>query len=121
LRVVENEVQKNKFYNMNLEIAKANTLTSNWTLVHVIDENSPLYQFTKEDIENAKAEVLVFVQGFDESFANTVISRNSYIADEFVFGAKFSPMYHADEMNKTTILDIDKLHDFEPVQLAVQF
>ncbi len=121
LRVVENEVQKNKFYNMNLEIAKANTLTSNWTLVHVIDENSPLYQFTKEDIENAKAEVLVFVQGFDESFANTVISRNSYIADEFFFGAKFLPMYHADETNKTTILDIDKLHDYEPVQLAVQF
>ena len=51
---------------------------------------------SKEDIKNVQAEVLVFVQGFDESFANTVISRNSYTFEEFVYRAKFLPMYHGD-------------------------
>lgn len=121
IRVTEDGVQKNKFFNMELDISKANTLTSNWTLVHKIDENSPLYQLTKEDIELGKAEVLIFVQGFDESFANTVISRNSYTYEEFVFGAKFLPMYHADEQNQSTILHLDKLDDFEKVELPVKF
>lgn len=121
IRVTEDGIQKNRFFNMELDIAKANTLTSNWTLVHKIDENSPLYQLTKEDIELGKAEVLIFVQGFDESFANTVISRNSYTYEEFVFGGKFLPMYHADEQNQSTILHLDKLDDFEKVELQVKF
>jgi inward rectifier potassium channel len=120
LRVTEDGIQKNKFFAMQLDISKANTLTSNWTLVHVIDENSPLFQLTKEDIENGKAEVLVFVQGFDESFANTVISRHSYLYDEFVYGAKFSPMFHADETNNTTILHLDKLDDFFEAAIPLQ-
>lgn len=121
IRIIENGVQKNKFYNMPLDISKANTLTSNWTLVHIIDENSPFYQLTKEDIANGKAEILIFVQGFDESFANTVISRNSYTFEEFVYGAKFLPMYHADEQNQSTILHLDKLDDFEVIDLPIKF
>jgi inward rectifier potassium channel len=121
IRITENGVQKNKFLNMPLDISKANTLTSNWTVVHIIDENSPFYQLTKEDIANGKAEILIFVQGFDESFANTVISRNSYTYEEFVYGAKFLPMYHADEQNQSTILHIDKLDDFEVVDLPIKF
>lgn len=118
LRVTEDGIQKNKFFSMELEISKAITLTSNWTLVHVINENSPLYQLSKEDLSNGNAEVMVFVQGFDESFANTVISRYSYTYDEFVYGAKFLPMFHADNTNKKTILHIDKVSDFEKIDLS---
>lgn len=121
IRIIEDGITKNKFFNMNLDISRANTLTSNWTLVHVIDENSPLYQLTKEDIDNGTAEVLIFVQGFDESFANTVVSRNSYTASEFIYGAKFLPMYHADKTNSTTILHLDKLNDYEEVALPIKF
>jgi inward rectifier potassium channel len=70
MKVTEDGVIKNKFYNAALDIAKANTMTSNWTLVHIINEDSPLYNLSKEDINNASLEMLIFVQGFDESFSN---------------------------------------------------
>ena len=113
MRVEEDGVVKNKFYNMPLDIAKANTLTANWTLVHLINEESPIAGFTKEDLANCNAELLIFVEGFDESFSNTVISRGSYSYTDFVYGAKFRSMYHPDENNSKTILHLDMLDDYD--------
>jgi inward rectifier potassium channel len=121
LRVVEDGVAKNKFFNMPLDIARANTMTANWTLVHVINEESPLYQLTRDEIATANAEVLVFVEGFDESFSSTVISRASYTFNEFVYGAKFLPMFHPNKDNTSTILHLDKLDDYEEVALPADW
>jgi len=121
MKVTEDGAVKNKFYNATLDIAKANTMTSNWTLVHPINEDSPLYSLTKEDINNASLEMLIFVQGFDESFSNTVVSRTSYTADEFVYGAKFLPMYGPAADGTKTILHIDKLNDYEPAKLNIDY
>ncbi|MFY7963479.1 MAG: ion channel [Chitinophagaceae bacterium] len=121
MKVTEDGQIKNRFYNAALDIAKANTMTSNWTLVHPINEDSPLYNLSKQDIENASLEMLIFVQGFDESFSNTVVSRASYTADEFVYGAKFLPMYGPSPNGTTTILHIDKLDNYEKVQLPINY
>lgn len=117
LKIAEDGQQKTRFFNVPLDISKANTMTANWTLVHVINDESPFFGFTKEDIEAAGAELLVFVQGFDESFSNTVVSRTSYRYEEFLYGARFLPMYHPDETNNSTILHLDKLDDVEQVEL----
>jgi inward rectifier potassium channel len=113
-------MKKNKFFNLPLDIAKANSLISNWTIVHVINEESPFYNLSKEDIDNANVEILILIQGFDESFANTVISRGSYVASEFVYGAKFLPMYRPNKDNTGTILELDKLDAYEEMILPQQ-
>jgi inward rectifier potassium channel len=74
----------------------------------------------KDDLVNAQAEMLVYFKAFDESFSSTVVSRSSYISDEFVYGGKFVPMYHPNENRSTTILEIDKLDEFEKVTLPQQ-
>jgi inward rectifier potassium channel len=117
MQVEEEGIRKNRFFNMPLDIAKANTMTANWTLVHMINEESPLSGLSRKDIESAQAELLIFVQGFDESFSNTVISRTSYTYNDIVYGGKFVPMYHPDPSGTTTILDIDKLDEYTPVEL----
>ncbi len=117
MQVQEDGQTKNRFFNMPLDIAKANTMTANWTLVHIINEDSPIYGLTKEDLSNAHAEMLVFVQGFDESFSNTVISRTYYTYEEFVYGAKFLPMYHPSEDGMKTILHLDQLDAYEHTAL----
>ncbi len=117
MRIEEEGQQKTRFYNMPLDISKANTMTANWTLVHIINEESPIYGFSKQDLMNAHAELLVFVQGFDESFSNTVISRGSYSYEDFVYGAKFVPMYHPNAQNSRTILHLDKLDEYVPAEL----
>ncbi len=119
VKIFEDGQMKNKFFNMPLDISKATTMTANWTIVHIINEESPLFGFSKEDIANAEAEMLVFVQGFDESFSNMVVSRASYFFTEFVYGAKFAPMYHPNEDKTSTILNLDKLDDYLDAPLPV--
>ena len=121
LKVLEDGQMKNKFFNVPLDIAKANTMTANWTLVHVISEDSPLFGFSKKDIDDAYAEILIFVQGFDESFSNMVVSRSSYTHEDFVYGAKFVPMFHPSDDNSSTILHIDKLDDLIAVELPITY
>jgi inward rectifier potassium channel len=117
IRTNEEGVEKNQFFNLKLDISKANTLTLNWTLVHVIDEDSPFYALTEEEILLLKPELLVFVKGYDDEYSNTVIARTSYTHKEFIFGAKFSQMYYPSEDKQYTIMDLNKLNRFEKVAL----
>ncbi|HSD13789.1 MAG TPA: ion channel [Flavobacterium sp.] len=107
----------NKFYPLDLELHRINALTLSWTVVHPITEESPLYNLTKEDFENNQGELVVYVKVFDDMFSSSVVKRTSYTFDEFVYGAKFIPMFSKSEDNSHTRLYIDKLSAFEEVEL----
>jgi inward rectifier potassium channel len=114
----ENGAAKNKFYSLDLEYEKVNSLTLSWTIVHPITENSPFYKFTAEDFANAKGEILIFFKAFDDMFSNTVAARSSYTLQELVIGAKFVPMYHRDNAKDTTVLELDKLNTHVPADIS---
>ena len=118
MTVEENGKPVNRFFPLELEYSKVNALTLSWTIVHPITEESPLYKFSKEDFENTKGEVLIFVKAFDDMFSNTVVARSSYTFKEVVYGAKFIPMYHRNDDADATILDIGKINSFIPADIA---
>ena len=107
----------NQFFTLDLELSSINALTLSWTVVHPITEDSPLYDFTKEDFSNTKGEIIVFVKAFDDMFSNTVIARTSYTFQEIIYGHKFLPMFHRDNEKDTTVLDLDKLNVMEAASL----
>jgi inward rectifier potassium channel len=118
ITVEENGNISNKFFQMDLEYTKINSLTLSWTLVHPINEESPFYKFSREDFANNKGEILVYVKAFDDMFSNTVLARTSYTLDEIVIGAKFVPMYHRSKNDNKTILDLGKLGDYQFVEIS---
>ncbi|MGI9191761.1 MAG: ion channel [Chitinophagaceae bacterium] len=103
----------NHFYTLDTEISKISSLTLNWTIVHPIDEKSPLYGMCEEDFSINQIEVMVFVKAYDEHFSNNVQQRTSYCADEIVFNARFLPMFRQSDNKKTTLLEINKLNHIE--------
>jgi inward rectifier potassium channel len=111
----ENGKLVNKFYTLDLELAKVNSLTLSWTLVHPITENSPLYHLTKEDYASTDGEIIVFVKVFDDMYSTTVVKRTSYAFTEIVYGAKFLPMFSKSVDENKTILHIDRLNFFEKI------
>ena len=113
----QNGVRSNNFYSLNLEMTKINALTLSWTLVHNIDESSPLYNFKETDYNAINGEFIIYVKGFDEMFNNTVSTRSSYTFNEIIYGAKFVLMFHHSPDFSKTILEIDKLNQFELVKL----
>jgi inward rectifier potassium channel len=117
MRPEENGKLTNRFFNLALEISRINALALSWTIVHPIDENSPIYGMTKEDIKNTFMELMVFVRAFDEDYSNTVVARTSYTNSEMIYGARFKIMYHPDENSNKTILQINKLNEVEKMDL----
>ncbi|KRB57596.1 ion channel [Flavobacterium sp. Root186] len=113
----ENGQRVNKFYNLNLELDRINALSLSWTLVHPIDKNSPLYNFTEEDFKKTHGEILVFITTFDDMFSNTVAARTSYTFNEIIYGAKFQTMYNRSKDGTKTILHLDKLNQFDTTNL----
>lgn len=117
MKLDEKGALTNKFYNLDLELAKINALNLSWTLVHPITESSPLYNLTDEDYANIDGEILVFLKVFDDMFSTTVVKRASYSFDEIVFGARFLPMFSRSGNQNKTVLHIDKLNLFEKIKL----
>jgi len=110
---------KTNFYRLETQLSKINTLALNWTVVHKIDENSPFYGFTGDDFKNINIEIIIHVRAFDEVFSNTVVQRSSYVSKEIIYGAKFVPMYYPDNDKDSTVLDLDKINDYEKAEIPV--
>lgn len=107
----------NRFYTLNLEIEKINSLSLSWTLVHPINESSPLYHLKPDDYKNVTGELLVFLKVFDDMYSTHVVKRASYTFDEVVYGAKFTPMFSRSNDNQRTLLHLDKLNAHEKIIL----
>ena len=118
MTVEENGKIMNKFYTLDLEMHRINSLSLSWTLVHPITEKSPLFNFTNEDFKNIDGEILVFVKTFDDMFSTTVAASTSYTFQEFIYGAKFKLMYSENADNTKTILHLDKLNSYYSVDLG---
>ncbi len=101
-----------RFFQLPLERSRIDSLPMNWTIVHPIDENSPLNGFTEDDLKATESEVYVLVRGFDDIFSNTVLQRTSYRFNEIIFNAKFERMFYESDDDTTTIVEVNKLHDY---------
>jgi inward rectifier potassium channel len=115
LRVLENDRPVYKYFSLDLERTKVETMPMSWTVVHPITESSPFFGFTEEDMENGDVELYVMLRGFDDVFSNYVQQRTSYTFREIFFNRKFIPMYRESEDGLTTILELHKLHIHKPV------
>ena len=78
-----------RFFDLPLVRDHVPMLQLTWTLMHPIDESSPLYGITQEKLEEAEDEIIVSLSGHDDTLSQTVHARHSYIADEIICNAFF--------------------------------
>ena len=106
-----------RFHNLSLERSQVSILTLSWTVVHPIDEQSPLYNTSRESLEGGKAGFSVLLQAFDDTFSQTVHARTSYQHNEMVWGGKFTPAFY-DNAEGTVTLDLSKISDYAPAEIS---
>ena len=106
------------FLPLSLERKKINLFPTSWTVVHPIDEASPLYGKSAQDLHEMEVEMYVLLKAFDDTFSQTVYSRTSYRDSEIIYGAKFLPMFSQQENGKT-LLDLRLINAMEKVELPV--
>jgi inward rectifier potassium channel len=104
----ENGQQKRRYDLLKLERPEVLFLALTWTIVHPIDQESPFWQKTAEDLNRLQAEVLILIKGFDDTFNQTVLARYSYRHDEIVWGKRFTPAFSVNEKGDL-ILEVKKI------------
>lgn len=87
------------------------------TVVHPIDRNSPLWGMSRDELIALDGEFLVLLNGFDETFSQTVHTRSSYKADEVEWGARFRSIFNPPRPDGTLSVNIRKLSDYDKVTL----
>jgi inward rectifier potassium channel len=105
-----------EFLNLELERSSVVFFPLSWTIVHPINDKSPLRDWTGEDLVDCDAEFLVLLNGFEETFSQTVHARSSYTSSEVVWGARFLSMF-TPRTDGDVRVDIRKLHEIENVAL----
>ncbi|HEY0513058.1 MAG TPA: ion channel [Thermoanaerobaculia bacterium] len=104
-----------EFLPMALERDKVVFFPLAWTIVHPIDEASPLWGATPEGLNECDAEFLVLFSGIDETFSQTVHTRSSYKPHEVVWGARFTNLFNPPKPDGVLSIDIGRLHNIERV------
>jgi inward rectifier potassium channel len=102
------------FTPLNLERDNIIFFPSSWTVVHPIDEASPLFGYAWEDLHKLQPELLILASGFDESFNENVHARYSYSFINMVWGAKFIKILGANDSGMP-LVDLGKLNDYDKV------
>lgn len=109
----EDEFNK-EYFALNLETDTVNFFPLTWTLVHKIDENSPLFNISFSELKKRNSEVIVMVETFDETFGQMMIQKHSYAEDQLITGKKFDRNFRMDE-NGQLVLHIDELNNLTSI------
>ena len=101
------------FIDMKLERTHSPVFAASWTVVHPIDESSPLYQRTREQLILEEAQIVVSISGIDEIFGQPVRARFSYEVEELVWNHRFVDML--EWKDPQLYIHLDRIHQVEPV------
>lgn len=88
-------------------------LTLSWTVLHVVDEKSPLYSLTLDDLRMKNAQIWVHFIGYDETFSQNIHARQSFTPDQLVFDRHFVDILHQDD-DKDIFIDLARISELQP-------
>lgn len=85
------------------------------SVIHVIDEKSPLYSISAADLLVGKFEILAVFEGVIESTGQQVQARTSYTESDILWGHRFIQMVNSDSKNNVYDVDFSKLCETERI------
>jgi inward rectifier potassium channel len=78
-----------RFEELKLVRARTPLFGLSWTVMHVIDETSPLYGATEDTCFDDDVEIIALLSGTDETFSSVIYARHAYQAEDIQFGRRF--------------------------------
>lgn len=81
-----------------------------WQVMHPIDETSPLFGATRESLEAAGMEIVIALSGLDDTFAQRIHTRHSYLPEEIIWNGRFADILSVAPDGRR-IIDYRRFHD----------
>ncbi len=103
-----------RFHDLKLLRQRTPVFALTWTVMHPIDAESPLHGLTAADMAGDDAlEIVVVLTGVDETFAQPIQARHSYLAEEILWDHHFVDIVVELEDGRSAI-DYSRFHDIHP-------
>jgi len=117
LSLVRVEVNKQgesfiRIHDLKLVRERTPVFAMTWTLMHRIDESSPLYGFSAEALVANRTRITVSVGGHDETIAATVYANFNYLADDIIFDARFVDILTLSPTGER-VINMTRFHEVE--------
>ena len=103
-----------RFYELGLRRDRNPSFFLSWTALHPIDEASPLYGLSHDDLMRSNAALLVSVSGIDQTVVQAIHTRHTYYAADILWQHEFKDIFHPME-NGDRYIDFADFHTVEPV------
>ena len=104
-----------RFYDLQLIRSQSPIFALTWTVMHAIDENSPLYQLTAKDLLEQQAEIVITLTGIDDTVSQTIHARHSFVASEIVWNMRFVDII-LKSPDGGRVVDYTRFHDVNPME-----
>jgi inward rectifier potassium channel len=104
-----------RFYDLQLMRSQSPIFALSWTVMHAIDQSSPLYQLTAKDLIECQAEIVITLTGIDETVSQTIHARHSFVAAEIVWNMRFVDIILR-MPDGGWVVDYTRFHDVKPVE-----
>lgn len=115
VKINEGDNISRKYYNPDLETANIVFFPLPWTLVHAINEDSPLTNYSELDFAKSDAEFIIHIKGFNETYAQVTNTIYSYKHDEVQWGARYKRNYILND-DGAVEYDINKIGEIELIE-----
>lgn len=101
---------RRRFHDLKLVRHRSPVFALTFTVMHEIDADSPLYGANAETLAAANAELVVTATGIDETLAQPVHARTSYLTHEILWERRFTNILGWTEDGQRAI-DYRRFHD----------
>jgi inward rectifier potassium channel len=113
--VTADGVRMRRFHDLVLARRRTPMFALTWTVMHPIDEQSPLHGATPETLLEQHAELVVGLTGIDETFAQTIHARHSYRPEEIVWNRRFADILGWTQDGRRSV-DYSRFHEVAPIE-----
>ena len=107
-------IELRRVYNLQLMRSESPSFRLSWTVMHPIDENSPLFGKTAASLLDTDTEIIVILTGLDETFSQTIHARYVYNTHDIRWGMRFVDILNKADTGKYSI-DYKHFHDVIPI------
>jgi inward rectifier potassium channel len=99
-----------RFYDLALVRERSPVFALSFRVMHPIDADSPLHGMNYEKLSEQHAEIVVIASGVDETLAQAVNARTSYLPHEILWAHRFVDIFGWTEDGRRAI-DYRRFHD----------
>ncbi len=104
-----------RFYDLKLERESTPLFILTWLVIHPIDEDSPLYGLSSEDMHADNVRIGAILTGIDGSLAQTVYAQHDFGPEHIVWGARFVDVLESLPDGRVKV-DYSRFHDVEELE-----